>query len=227
MFNFSLVHIVRVLVFLFDKNCEGCICDIVHLSFTTNMYSFGSLYSAVVSASFVAGFCFPGTVKRRQNWGKSIVKVYTVFSTAPLLYVVVCNLIVLYNFGLFDIKLHGINTIVFVTVPDTYYYMYRRQDFDSLLENFDAVANNILRSKLIRNSDVSLILNEAKRFNSVAKRLMVLVVFQNASAPVYLMSVHFLYSQNLVFLNVPYSLSSLPLLFVTWISHVCRTVRFL
>lgn len=185
------------------------------------MYSFESLYGAVVVASFIAGFCFPGTVKRQQKQRNFVLQVYSVLSTAPLMYVIVCNLILQYTVsGLFDLKLYGVNTIVIVTVIDTYYYLSRKREFVTLLEDFDAVTDSVLTSQLTRDRDVTFVLARAKKFNSISKRVMVWVLFQNVSAPLYFMCVHFLYSKTQVFIDVPHPLSSLALLFVTWFTHM-------
>ena len=190
------------------------------MNVTSDTCAFTSLYSIVSKVSTVIGFCFPGASKLQNPWMKSVVQIYSAFSTIPLIFIVICNCIVLYKTDMYDIKFHGMNSLVLVTIFDSFYYLLYMDDYRVLLNNFDDLTKSLLTSSLIQNGDIKLILNKIKRFSSHTKCCFLLVFIQISSNGAYMLGAHFLFSQNNIFLDVPYTVDSQQIFLVTAVLQV-------
>lgn len=188
------------------------------------MYSFRSAYRVVTIVSIVAGLSFPGIGKQRKTWKHTLYNIYIVLTIITLLYLWICNLYLLKNGGMFNIKVHGISMVSIVTIFDTCYYLCRQQEFNSLLENFDSITDSVLNSNLIRSKDVERILQRGKTFNSCAKYFYLYILFQVICVHAYILVAHFLYSENFLYIYVPYSVDSEYLFLVTYVAQAaCGT----
>lgn len=184
------------------------------------MYGFTSLYSAASNVSIAAGFCFPGRHRLKQSCIFPVVLVYSLMTTVPPTHVIICNLILYYRLGVYDLRTHGLNTNVIVIFFNTFYYIFRENEINSLLNNFDNITENIINGKLIQNDYVNYVLNISKRFHSFTKYSFLVIAIPIFCNAVYFFGVHFLFSQDILFIHVPYNATSEHLFLLTSFLHM-------
>ena len=185
------------------------------------MYSFRALYSVINNLSIFAGFCFPGVPNHHINCVQTLfVYIYTTVSVIPIVYMAVCNIVIIYSVDMFDIKFYGLITTLAVPIFDTYYYLFRKHEFLYLLQNFDNITRSMIKSDLIRSKDITLLLKKSKIFNRCLRYCLLWILLELFSLGIYFLGSHFLYSQNLLFHDVPYTVTSETAFLLTTFLHI-------
>lgn len=161
----------------------------------------------ITKVCLAVGFFFPGAPQLDTKLHPILVT-YCILSTLPLFHIMACILVSYYTSGLHDIKLHGLTAVAIVTICDTFYYLFRREEFNSLLKNFDKVTVEVISSNFVRHSDVKHLLNTTRKFNSYMKYYVGVVLFQTTCPTVVTYVLRYVFSRNFAFFEVPYSVQS-------------------
>lgn len=175
------------------------------------MYSFWSLYSAVKTIGLIAGYSFSSLPKWFQCCKYPVFDVYKIFTMSPLVYLYIYNLVLLKTVDVLDMRTHGMNVVVTVTMFDTIYYLTYRKEFISIIKNTDAITAKLLKSRLIRDMDIDYILRKTKAFNSFAKYYYKFGTLYVVSLYTYYLIMHYVSSQKVLNLRLPYGIVSEPL----------------
>lgn len=172
------------------------------------MYKFTSLYTAISKVNMAVGFCFLGMDQSSEKFCTPVLMVYCVASTIPSIYTVVCNMVVYYTIGPYDIQRHGLTTIAIVTAFDTFHYLFHREEFTRLLRDFDDITENLVDLKFVVDRDMKRLLNRGRKFNTCMKYFVMCMPLQVVCAAFFSYFMHYVHGQNFLFLEVPYSVES-------------------
>lgn len=179
------------------------------------MYTFRSLYSVISKLSLVVGFCFPGTTQLHKKLHPFLI-LYSITSTIPIVYVMVCNLLYNYTSGMYDMKRYAFTTESIVPIFDTFYYLICREEYNFFLDNFDKVTETIMNFNVVGKSRVNYILNRGPKFNSYMKYYVVMVLFHTTiSTGVSSYVSRYIFDGKFLFIEIPYSVESEFLFHIT------------
>lgn len=172
-----------------------------------NTYKFTSMYNVLSKVSLAVGSCFPGmSLVPSKLYPLSVLN--CVVSTVPQFFGIICNSMFFYKLGPYDVKRHGLTAVSLVILFDTFYYLFRKEEFQCLLRNFDDISENVINSSFMSYNRKKCILSRARKFNSYIKYFTIVSPVQTLLPTIVSLVLHYVYEQDFLFIEVPYSIKS-------------------